>query len=428
MKIVVVGAGIGGLYAAGLLAEQGHEVTVYEKEKKAEDMRYDWFDDVNPQAFSLANLPLPEGSYPKKDWTFYPPNGNGKMRLHQKKEWIDFSVNRKKLNEILINNAKNVTCVFGVFVKKVLIRDDKVVGVLIKKEQDEEVFCDLVIDSCGVFSPLRESLPASWGFPEVSKESVFFVERSFYALREKVTEDTNKVYMKHRGEKGISWCITDQGEADILIGRVGKLTAEEKENALQDLCERNPVLPETCLKKGKLCTIPVRRPLSRFVWDGYACIGDSACMTVPMIGSGIATSLLAASFLAETLRNGDASAKNLWTYQRKCVSAFREHYGVECLKNWLLERESEEVTWFFTSGILSNDDLCRSAIGKMIKLAFPDVLHKGLVGMKNPALLWKTLRMLLHANKAIRVSEKIPKVYDIAKIRAWQNKTDGMFI
>ena len=89
MKIIVAGAGIGGLYAAALFAEAGHEVTGIEREKRVEDMRYKWHDDVNPSVFTALSIPFPEGSYPKRDWTFITPFEKGRMPLKQRADLVD---------------------------------------------------------------------------------------------------------------------------------------------------------------------------------------------------------------------------------------------------------------------------------------------------------------------------------------------------
>ena len=432
MKILVAGAGIGGLYAAGLFARAGHEVVVFEKAERLEDMRYDWHDDVNPGVFKKLNVPVPEGSYPKRNWTFITPFEKGKMPLYQREDLIDISVQRKKLNEVLVSLAVGVDIEWGVTVKKAIVKGKTVVGLEISsKGSESSVFGDLIIDVCGVFSPVRKSLPKDFSIPDVGSDSVFFVRRFFFKAKEGVPfpSDTNKVYMKHIGQKGISWCIAcDDGTVDVLIGRVGKLNEETVLASLADLREHNPILSDVQVGGGNLCAIPVRRPLSVFVADGYACLGDSACMTVPMIGSGIATSLLSADVLVKTVMEFGVSLSALWRYQVKVNELFgAEHSAVETMKNWLLEQADDDIHFFLTSGILRNEDLQDASVGRMMKLVFPDVLHKGWVGMRRPVLLLKTLGMLSSANKAKRVSKRIPKTYSESKVAAWQSKIDGCF-
>ena len=62
MKVIIAGAGVGGLAVARLLAEGGVNCTVLEKSADAESMRYAWHDDVSPEVFNECRLYLPQGS------------------------------------------------------------------------------------------------------------------------------------------------------------------------------------------------------------------------------------------------------------------------------------------------------------------------------------------------------------------------------
>ena len=52
VKIVIIGAGHGGLQAAKELSKDGFDVTVYEK-NSPEKVSYDWRDDVEPTALGI---------------------------------------------------------------------------------------------------------------------------------------------------------------------------------------------------------------------------------------------------------------------------------------------------------------------------------------------------------------------------------------
>ena len=89
-------------------------------------------------------------------------------------------------------------------------------------------------------------------------------------------------------------------------------------NALDDIRRDNAIVGRELMKGGQLLQIPVRRPLSRFVANGYAAVGDSACMTIPMLGSGMASGMKAAKILADTLSDSVCDAfdtANLSRYQ-----------------------------------------------------------------------------------------------------------------
>ena len=73
-KIIVIGAGIGGLISATELGKAGHEVSIYEKSREGE-VSYDWHDDAAPAIFRELDIPLPDKKYyhEKPDWSFYRP-------------------------------------------------------------------------------------------------------------------------------------------------------------------------------------------------------------------------------------------------------------------------------------------------------------------------------------------------------------------
>ena len=113
MKIIVAGAGIGGLYAAYLFGKKGHGVTVYERTDCLENMRYDWHDDANPTAIKNLGIEIPKESFPKKDWTFISPCGNT-LGMTQSDENRDFSIERRPFNKVLYGMAKEYSdVVFG---------------------------------------------------------------------------------------------------------------------------------------------------------------------------------------------------------------------------------------------------------------------------------------------------------------------------
>lgn len=434
MKILIAGGGIGGLYAAYLFGKGGHAVTVYERAANVDEMRYDWHDDVNPSVFERLGLKIPKESFPKGDWTFVSPSGNV-LCMEQSEELIDMSIERRPLNRYLYGLASEVADVeFGAEAVGAVYDGKKVTGLKISvgKEVREET-CDLVIDSCGVLSAVRRSLNEETGIMrEVPSEETFIAYRAFYdAVPEAKIDYGNKVYMKHLGQAGISWCIMDNdpSRVNVLVGRIGELSESGLNIALEALRGDNPVLGKRVLRGGQVCVIPVRRPLSVFVADGYAAIGDAACMTVPLIGSGIATSLIAAKLLYEAAGKDNKSDINtLWNYEVACFKEFgAQHCGVDYMKCWLLKCKTEDIDWIFGSGILSNDDLQGASVGKLVTLTPSQMLKKLVIGIGKLPLLLKMGLMLNKAQRITAAAEKIPATYDDAAVKKWAAKCDAFF-
>ena len=146
MRIIVAGAGIGGLSAAALLGK-GAEVTVYERAKSLNDMRYPWHDDVTPGAFADAGLGLPKDSFIKKDWSFVTPDGKGIRRMHEEESRADYSVWRPALNGNLVETAERCCSArFGEQVTALPSSNGTVTGAVVNGREGK---ADRVIDSTG---------------------------------------------------------------------------------------------------------------------------------------------------------------------------------------------------------------------------------------------------------------------------------------
>lgn len=429
MKIVIAGGGVGGLCLAGLLNATNHDVTVYESAKSLQEMRYDWHDNVSPKAFEDLNIPIPEDSPPKYSCYFISPFNKGKIFIKQPEVAIDLSMERRPLNKILFDRIASEKVVFGASVTKALVDSDKVIGCEVTTAQGtEKVLCDLLVDCCGVNSSVRESLPQTLGIMnKVPKSDVFYTFRAFISKVDDANfEPDNKVYMKHLGENGISWCYNnnhDPHSLDVLVGRTEELSKDTLKRAMDDIKADNPLLGEKVLRGGGIYRIPVRRPLDKLVANGYVLLGDSGCMTVPMIGSGVASSLYAAKILADVITsNNSCEISNLWQYQHQVYKKFGAyHCGVDYMKRWMLSIPCDTVNWLFTSGILTDKDLLGSSSGEMINLSLKDMLQKLVIGIKKLPSFIQLLKVALGTKKAAKVAGTIPEVYSEKAVKDWQD-------
>lgn len=436
MKIVIAGAGIGGLCLAGLLADSKHDVIVYESAKNLDAMRYDWHDDVSPKAFEELNLPIPEGSFPKNSSYFVSPFNKGRIHIQQPAVGVDLSVERKPLNKMLYDRINPEKVVFNTSVTKALVSDNTVIGceVVYSDGIKENIFCDLLIDCAGVNSSVRQSLPKSLRVPnKVLPNDLFFAYRAFFDKigDAPLTEKDNKVYMKHLGEAGISWCFNnhDLNSLNVLVGRIGELSKDTLSKALEDLRADNPCLGNNVLRGGGVHIIPVRHPLDMFVASGYAAIGDSACMTIPMIGSGIASALYAAKILANVILNTNSNKlSDLWQYQYEVYKKFgASHCGVDYMKKWLLGLANDEINWLFTSGILSEEDLLNSSSGEMVALNAKTMIQKLLIGVRKLSLFKKLLGVVVATKKTAKIANSIPQIYSKEAVSKWQEDLEKCY-
>jgi len=432
MKIVFIGAGMGALVASERLARKGFEVSVFEK-KTYDSITYDWHDDINKDAFLAYDLPMPEeGTYfIKNNWSFLPPSEKVEITLNIPKEELDLSTERRPLAHQYIDRAKDIVDFrFGTEVESLIIEGEKVKGIV---AGGKEIFADLVVDNSGAMSPFRASLPKSAGIEAMPAEDEIFVAyRGFHAMDKsvKAPENPNRAYLKHLGEKGISWSLIDpSGTVNVLIGRVGKLDDETFDRAYAALKKSNPEITDEVVRGGIRCIIPIRRPLTKMMTDGYAAIGDSAFMTIPMLGSGIESSMKAACMLADVIiKNNSCDKKVLWQYQREYyLKRGAEHIGVDLLKRWLLECAPENLDWLFEKGIVGANDIAGGATGGLMKLGFKDIVVKACKGISRLPLLLELSGVFNKCTKVTKIGKAIPEEYDEEEIVKWENKIKAFF-
>lgn len=431
MKIIFIGAGMASLVASEKLARAGFDVSVFEKDAY-ENLSYDWHDDVNRDAFDMFGLPLPkEGTYfPKRNWTFVPPSENIEVSLHIPQNELDWSTERRILAQQYVDRAKDVVDFhFSTPVQSLIVDDGKVKGIV---ANDERFYADLVVDNSGAMSPFRGQLPKSAHVTAKPRSNEIFVAyRAFHKKTDGVQDpkNTNKAYLKHLGEEGISWSIIDPaGTVNVLIGRAGELPQSTFDRAYKALKASNPIISDEIVRGGRICIIPIRYPLTRMVWDGYAAIGDAAFMTIPMIGSGIENSMKAACILADTIIKSNCVKKeDLWQYE---VAYYKlrggDHVGIDILKRWLLGAKPQDLDWLFAKGVVDDKNMADAATGKLIVLSPKDLVVKVARGWTRMPLLLAMNNMLMRAKKAAKLAKKIPETYDDAKIAKWESKIEKL--
>lgn len=426
MNIIIAGAGHGGLVAGAKFAAAGHSVTVFEK-KKREALGHDWEDrfTFNILLDVTGSTSLPENSWRYRgDCAFVSPSYRTKVIINYNDETRQKIMWRKAVIDMLISHAEkcNVNFVYETDVISPIVENDRVIGINTSRG---EFFADLIIDSAGAFSPLRTKLPESFAIENnPSRGDVFYAYRAYYRKNNLKSDDIPfEVYLAHDGEQGLSWCCTNSDSVDILIGRIDKLQKDKLDMHIESFKKTHPWTDDEILHGGSYGIIPVRRPLTLMVAEGYAAVGDSAYMTTPMNGMGIDLSLLAGKLLAETVleNNNDTSVKTLWKYNRD----FHRLYGGdtaknEGLKNSLLQLPKEGVDFLFDNAVIQASDL--AGAGK--NMNFGILLGKFFRGMKNPSYFFAIINGLIKGSKAAKAYKNAPEEFDRSAIEKWQKTVE----
>ena len=435
-KIIVAGGGHGGIACAAQLAAAGFEVEVYEKHAR-DNMGYDWTDIFDPKSLRAAHIPMPaKDKYEyKTNMTFIPPSGRTPVKQDVPESELEIKMERRDIYDLIITHAESngVKFFFETEVKGAVMAGDRVIGIETDKGQ---ILGDMVIDACGCESVVRASLPPICGIQKHTNAfEKFYVYRAFYNKTDaEEPADQYKVYMLPNGRMGIGWVASEENYSDLLIGEFEPFTVEEAEEKAEFFRNDNPILGDKVLRGGYMVEIPVRQPLSIMVADGYAAIGDSAFMTVPIIGSGIADAFKASKMLSDTIiadKSETYSAETLWNYQVEYYKALGAGMAPLALVKLLLAKITpDQLDYLFDNGILDADMLTITAdstsLGSMISFD-PTLWNKAKSLVKDKEIITLVLKLGKDIGRAAAICATMPKIYSRYTVQRWAKGYDRLF-
>lgn len=436
MKIIVAGAGHGGLTAAYNLAKNGFDVTVFEKNKR-EDIGYDWHDALNCDAFDKSGIERPDASLMRRSVqsSFENPSASVRLVIPLDENDGGFMLDRKELVNYLIDKAESVgvKLVFGCEIKGALLDGMRVAGIkYVKNAEELEEKADMVIDACGMNSPVRKSLPPCFGIKNsFEAKETFHVYRAYFEnLTGEVLEPSYLISLFHMGKPGIDWLLTEKDSVDILVGKfgtAGELSPEEIEQAVSDYRERYPFIGQRLIRGGSVEKIPLSKMLPLLVADGYALVGDSAGMTIPLNGSGIVLSMCAGKILADKICEvGDSpfSVENLWHYQYEYFQTLgKELVMIDILKNFFTFCKGKDVDYFLEKKILTEEML---NFGQGINIAPKQILHIASVALPLIGLLPPLVETLRSIPSIDSVAASMPAEYEKMAVEDWMEKYSAL--
>lgn len=435
-KIIVAGGGHGGIVAAALLAKGGLDVTVYEKNKR-EDMGYDWTDIFNRHSLKAAGMDMPpEDKYSvKTDVTFYGPSERNPFVQRSPKNQPEIKMERKDIYDHIIAYAEQygVKFEYGVTVKSAECLGNRVVGINTDKGT---VYGDLIIDACGCNSPVRRSLPYSCGIQrEMGPYEKFYCYRAFYnRINKDYPAEEFKLTLFPHGIHGIGWVMAEGEWADVLVGKFEPFQKGEVKEFVDYLRTINPIIGKKKVRGGQYAEIPVRQSLAVMTADGYAAIGDSAFMTIPLLGSGMANAFKAAAILADVVLKDEAKAysrETLWEYQYTYYKKVTNTCApLAALNNLLVNITPEQIDGLFECDV----EAVRQKISKLNKFTEKDQVKDFLEillilknASKDRALKAELSTSFKKIAKLSLLISQMPKTYSENEVLSWAQKYNRIF-
>jgi 5-methylphenazine-1-carboxylate 1-monooxygenase len=349
MKIIISGAGIGGLTAALLLNEAGFNVNVYESvsQIKALGVGINTLPHCVRILTNLGLLPqLEKNAVETSDLVYFNKYGQqfwteprGKFAGYN---WPQFSVHRGTLQMLLYNEVVEKLGKKAVHLNHHLDsfeqNESYVTANFIDKTSGELMISikgDLLIGADGINSAVREQLYPNEG-PPVYSENVLYRGTS---KMKKFLNGTSMVMIGHLGQKMVAYPITKEGDenGDYLINWVSNLkegnsklsdrdwNREADKNRLVDIYKDWKFdwinVPEMISKAEKVYEFPMsdRNPLAKWSFGRVTLLGDAAHPMYPIGSNGASQAIIDAEFLTECLKKEKNLTVALAHYDRERV-------------------------------------------------------------------------------------------------------------
>ncbi len=464
-KVVVIGAGPGGMILARELAGKGINVAVYEKGGFAE-LGHDWSDAMELIALQKAGFAVPvlerlewKGSLVKEnldDPGIFEKHAVPRLKICSPgmsscKE-VDFrmiTTDRRRLGQMLVEQAESAGAVIhyrhegisllyrengkksadGLVVYGVVVRD-------LESGNKEEVKADIVVESSGFQSVLRKSLPVYTGLAEPFEERDFaLVHREVrpYAPENREAEAIPDHY-RYGYHTGYQWThIHNDKSIDVGAGVRQDSANPDPKDLIEEFISRHPAIKDERIRGGRRLCI-VGRPLMNFITNGFLVIGDAASTSVPTTGCGAGSALLiglwAAEVIAEAALEKRSDLEKLWEINKKfylCSDRGPSFAALAALRVALQSLSHRELDFLFDKDLMDAATL-QNAVNGIFRP--PDLIKmfKSLCsGISNPLILLKLNRAITGAVHVYNHYRSYPDIWDVTAYDKWKIRAEELF-
>jgi flavin-dependent dehydrogenase len=335
--VVVIGGGPGGSTVSTLIAQRGHTVAVFEREKFP---RFHIGESLIPETYwvlkRLDMLPKLQASHFVKKYSVQFVNAVGREsapfyfwdnKPHECSQ--TWQVERGEFDQMLLENAREhgVSAFEGVHVLEVLFDGDRAVGVRIKDTDGarREIRAKVVVDASGQAAMLQNRFKLRLWDPVLNKGAIWTYWEGAY--RDTGRDEGATMVLQTADKHGWFWYIPLHDDI-VSVGVVAPfdyLFKNRKGSHEQTYTEEVEACPavkrrvkDATRKTGYFVTRDYSYRSKQVSGDGWVLVGDAFGFLDPLYSSGVLLALksgeLAADAICDGLASGDTSAAQLGSW------------------------------------------------------------------------------------------------------------------
>jgi len=335
--VIIIGGGPAGATTAALVAEQGHNVLVLERDHFP---RFRIGESLMPGTYwTLKRLgvlqQMKNSAFPKKySVQFYNRSGKAAAPFYfSENEEGDCSqtwqVLRSEFDELMLANArsKGAEVKHGVHVIDVVFEDDVAVGVHARQADKRTVRYDanIIVDASGQSALISRKLKISHPEPKMRNAAIYTHFKG--ALRDSGIDEGATVIYHTREQHSWFWFIPLPGDVVSVgvVGRIDYLLNKGRRDAQDIFTEELQICPALMprLAAAKpLFPVKTTKEFSfkaeQMAGNGWVLIGDAFGFLDPIYSSGIFLALksgeMAADTIIQAIDKKDFSKQQLMTF------------------------------------------------------------------------------------------------------------------
>lgn len=361
--VVVVGAGVAGLYSSLVLASKGFKVALVDSKPASRIGDKTCGDAIGVHHFEHIGLKLPENviDYYYKGVKIYSPSERHEIVVPGE----GVSIDRIRFGQWLLKQVldKGVDLYDEHSVYDVVAGSEGVKSILARRTSGGsiELKARAFIDASGAKPALRSKLPMEWPISERPYTTDYNIAYREIVEYDGVVRDEDRdyavIYLNTEIAPGGYWWLFPKSRDGRIInlglGVIWNNLYNPRHNYERFL---KPRFPGRVIHAGG-GIVPTRRPMPTLVWRNVGTVGDAAYTVNPVHGGGKGSSLEAAHIVAKHMGNalelGTVSEEAMWEANIEYMQVYgAKQAGLDVLRMYLQKLSNSDFEWIISNRLV----------------------------------------------------------------------------